>query len=80
MVVIDVGINNEKFLNDLLYLGNKYERVIGEKYDNFIEEFVKVFMELFLEVFMYWEDFGCGNVSRIFEKYRDKICIFNDDI
>lgn len=79
-VVIDAGTNNEKLLNDPLYLGNKHERVTGEKYDNFIEEFVKVSMELFPEVLMHWEDFGRGNASRILEKYRDKICTFNDDI
>lgn len=79
-VVIDAGTNNEKLLNDPLYLGNKHKRVTGEKYDNFIDEFVKISTELFPEVLMHWEDFGRGNASRILEKYRSKICTFNDDI
>ncbi|WP_315073944.1 NAD-dependent malic enzyme [uncultured Clostridium sp.] len=79
-VVIDAGTNNEKLLNDPLYLGNKHKRIVGEKYDDFIEEFVKVSIELFPEVLLHWEDFGRGNASRILEKYRDKICTFNDDI
>jgi len=79
-VVIDAGTNNETLLNDPLYLGNKHKRVTGEKYDNFIDEFVKISTELFPEVLMHWEDFGRGNASRILEKYRSKICTFNDDI
>ncbi|WP_234122865.1 NAD-dependent malic enzyme [Clostridium hydrogenum] len=79
-VVIDAGTNNEKLLNDPLYLGNKHKRITGEKYDNFIDEFVKISTELFPEVLMHWEDFGRGNASRILEKYRSKICTFNDDI
>ncbi|SMC18373.1 malate dehydrogenase (oxaloacetate-decarboxylating) [Clostridium acidisoli DSM 12555] len=79
-VVIDAGTNNEKLLNDPLYTGNKHRRVTGEKYDNFIDEFVKISTELFPEVLLHWEDFGRGNASRILEKYRSKICTFNDDI
>jgi malate dehydrogenase (oxaloacetate-decarboxylating) len=79
-IVIDAGTNNEQLLNDPLYLGNKHKRITGEKYDEFIEEFVKVSLELFPEVLMHWEDFGRGNARRILEKYRTKICTFNDDI
>lgn len=79
-VVIDAGTNNEKLLNDPLYTGNKHRRVTGEKYDDFIDEFVKISTELFPEVLLHWEDFGRGNASRILEKYRSKICTFNDDI
>ncbi|KOF57260.1 malate dehydrogenase [Clostridium sp. DMHC 10] len=79
-VVIDAGTNNEKLLNDPLYTGNRHKRVTGEKYDNFIDEFVKISTELFPEVLIHWEDFGRGNASRILEKYRSKICTFNDDI
>ncbi|MDT8717119.1 NAD-dependent malic enzyme [Clostridium sp. 19966] len=79
-VVIDAGTNNDKLLNDPLYLGNKNKRITGEKYDSFIDEFVKISTELFPEVLLHWEDFGRGNASRILEKYRSKICTFNDDI
>lgn len=79
-VVIDGGTNNEKLLNDLEYLGNRHERVTGKKYDEFIDEFVKVTTDMFPEVLIHWEDFGRGNARRILEKYRDKICTFNDDI
>lgn len=79
-VVIDAGTNNEKLLKDPLYLGNKHKRVTGKKYDEFIDRFVKVTTDMFPEVLIHWEDFGRGNARRILEKYRNKICTFNDDI
>ncbi|MCI1995136.1 NAD-dependent malic enzyme [Clostridium luticellarii] len=79
-VVIDAGTNNEKLLNDPLYLGNKHKRVTGKKYYDFIDKFVKISLELFPEVLLHWEDFGRGNARTILEKYREKICTFNDDI
>lgn len=80
LVVIDVGMNNEIFFNDLLYLGNKCFCFLESEYDVFIVFFVNVMKEVFLKVIFYWEDFGCVNVSCILYNYCDKICIFNDDI
>lgn len=79
-VVIDAGTNNEKLLNDPFYLGNKHRRIRGEKYDEFIEKFISTSLKLFPDVLIHWEDFGRDNARRILEKYREKICTFNDDI
>ena len=79
-IVIDAGTNNETLLNDPLYIGNKHERVNGEKYYDFIDKFVKVSLDLFPEVLLHWEDFGRGNASVILKKYRAHFCTFNDDI
>lgn len=38
-VVIDAGTNNEKLLKDPMYLGNKFNRVRGDKYYDFIDKF-----------------------------------------
>lgn len=46
-VVLDVGTNNEKLLNDPSYIGNRHERIRGEKYDNFIDAYVKTAKKLF---------------------------------
>ena len=46
-VVIDAGTNNEKLLNDPLYLGNKHPRIKGDKYDEFIDKFVSTSLKLF---------------------------------
>ncbi|MCO7175196.1 malolactic enzyme [Sporolactobacillus kofuensis] len=79
-VVIDAGTNNEKLLNNPLYLGNKHERVRGERYYDFIDHFVQASTKLFPEVLLHWEDFGRSNAATILEKYQDKITTFNDDI
>lgn len=79
-VVIDAGTNNEKLLNDPLYLGNKHPRIKGDKYDEFIDKFVSTSLKLFPDALIHWEDFGRDNARRILEKYREKICTFNDDI
>lgn len=79
-VVIDAGTNNEKLLNDPLYLGNKHPRIKGDKYHEFIDKFVSTSLKLFPDALIHWEDFGRDNARRILEKYREKICTFNDDI
>ncbi|TGA99844.1 NAD-dependent malic enzyme [Sporolactobacillus shoreae] len=79
-VVIDAGTNNEKLLNDPLYLGNRHKRVRGAEYYDFIDQFVKTSVKLFPEALLHWEDFGRSNAATILEKYQDKITTFNDDI
>ncbi|WP_226345712.1 NAD-dependent malic enzyme [Agilicoccus flavus] len=79
-VVLDVGTDNLKLLNDPLYLGERHARVRGERYDEFIEHFVETVVELFPNAMLHWEDFGTANAHRILSKYRDRCCTFNDDI
>lgn len=79
-VSLDAGTNNEKLLNDPLYLGNKHERVYGEKYHAMVDKFVAAAEKLFPESLLHFEDFGRSNAAVILEKYQDKILTFNDDI
>ncbi|MBO0448139.1 NAD-dependent malic enzyme [Enterococcus sp. MJM12] len=79
-VSLDAGTNNEKLLNDPLYLGNKHQRIYGEKYMDFVDKFVQAATKLFPELLLHWEDFGRSNAATILEKYQDKITTFNDDI
>jgi len=79
-VMLDVGTNREILLNDPLYVGNRHARVRGERYDAFIDAYVNAVTRLFPNALLQWEDFAPGNGRRILEKYRDRICTFNDDM
>ena len=79
-VVLDVGTDNLALLNDEVYLGERHSRVRGERYDAFIEQFVDSVTRTFPHAMIHWEDFGASNAHRILNRYRDRICTFNDDV
>jgi len=79
-ITLDVGTNNHALLEDPLYLGLKHERIRGADYDAFIDEFVSAVQELFPKCCIQWEDFANFNAYPILNRYRDKICTYNDDI
>jgi len=79
-LVIDAGTNREELRNNPRYLGNRHERVRGDRYYDFIDQFVQTAERLFPKLYLHWEDFGRGNAANILEKYRKQIPTFNDDI
>ena len=79
-LVIDAGTNREELRNNPNYLGNRHERVRGDRYYDFIDQFVQTAERLFPKLYLHWEDFGRMNAANILEKYRKQIPTFNDDI
>jgi len=79
-IVLDVGTQNEQLLEDPLYLGLRQNRVRGEEYHAFVDAFVQAVQKLYPKCCIQWEDFANFNAVPILERYRDKICTYNDDI
>lgn len=79
-IVLDTGTNNETLLNDPLYPGLKIRRVKGKEYNEFVDEFINVITDVFPKICIQWEDFAGSDAVMILDKYREKICTFNDDI
>ena len=79
-LVIDAGTNRKELLENPNYLGNRHERVRGDRYYDFVDQFVQTAERLFPKLYLHWEDFGRSNATNILEKYRHQIPTFNDDI
>ena len=79
-ILLDVGTDNEDRLNDPFYIGWNHHRVRGEEYDAFIEAFIEAVIDRWPHVLLQWEDFAKANATRLLERYRDRLCTFNDDV
>ena len=79
-VVLDMGTDNLKLLNDDLYLGARHARVRDQRYDALIDAYVTAVSKLFPNAMLHWEDFGSTNARRILDKYAGSCCTFNDDM
>src|SRR5262249_2437333 len=79
-ILLDVGTDNAERLADPVYIGWRHERVRGSDYDDFVESFVSAVFERWAPRVAQGEDFARGNAGRLLQRYRDRICTFNDDI
>jgi malate dehydrogenase (oxaloacetate-decarboxylating)(NADP+) len=79
-VTLDVGTNNAELLADPLYLGTRERRLTGAAYDDFVDEFVAAVQDVYPGALIQFEDFANHHAFRLLERYRDRICCFNDDV
>ena len=79
-VMLDVGTNNEKLLNDPMYMGARHPRIEQKEYDEFVDLFVQAVKRRWPDVLIQFEDFAQPNAMPLLNRYRNEICCFNDDI
>ena len=79
-ITLDLGTDNEKLLKDPLYPGMHHKRIEGDEYFELLEEFVSAVEEVFPGCCLQFEDFNIHHAAPLLEKYRDRLCCFNDDI
>ncbi len=79
-IILDVGTNNKELQDDPTYIGWRHERVTGDDYYAFVDQFVQAVAEKYPHVLLQFEDFAQPHAYPLLEKYRDKLCTFNDDI
>ncbi|CAA6666054.1 unnamed protein product [Spirodela intermedia] len=80
-VMIDVGTNNEKLLNDEFYIGLRQKRANGQEYAELMDEFMTAVKQNYGEkVLIQFEDFANHNAFELLAKYRRTHLVFNDDI
>ncbi|QUM82065.1 NAD-dependent malic enzyme [Moritella sp. 5] len=79
-IVLDVGTNNENRLQDPMYMGWRKPRIDQDKYNEFLDLFIDAVKRRWPNVLLQFEDFAQQNAMPLLERYKDKICCFNDDI
>jgi len=79
-VLIDAGTNNETLLGDPLYLGLKQTRISDDELDAFVDEFVAAVEAEFPGALIQFEDWAGNDAIRLLERYRERVCCFNDDV
>jgi len=77
---LDAGTNNEQYLNDPLYLGMSTTRPATEDLYSFVDEFVEAVQEVFPKCCIHFEDWTGADAVHLLERYRDKYCVYNDDV
>jgi malate dehydrogenase (oxaloacetate-decarboxylating) len=79
-IMLDVGTDNAERLADPLYIGWRHARLRGKDYDDFVDAFVAAVAARWPHVLLQFEDFAGSNAGRLLARYRDQLCMFNDDI
>ena len=79
-MVIDFGTNNESLLNDPLYLGIRQPRCSVAERDDVRGRVRRAVQEVFPRCCIHFEDWAGVDAVRLLDRYRDKVCCYNDDI
>jgi malate dehydrogenase (oxaloacetate-decarboxylating) len=79
-ITLDVGTNNQERQDDPLYIGWRHARIEGPDYEAFVDAFVQAVKRKWPQVLLQFEDFAIDHATLFLERYRDQLCMFNDDV
>ena len=79
-VMLDVGTDTQSIREDRFYLGRRLPRLAGDPYAAFLDEFLAAVQTVFPRAIVQFEDFNNPNAFGLLERYRDRLCCFNDDV
>jgi malate dehydrogenase (oxaloacetate-decarboxylating)(NADP+) len=79
-VMLDVGTNNTKLLEDPFYIGYPRRRLTGPAYFALVDEFVRAVQKKYPSALIQFEDFQTPDAYALLNAYRDRVLCFNDDI
>src|SRR5271168_2522999 len=77
---LDAGTNNEDYLKDTLYVGLRRRRPPTEELYAFVDEFVEAVQDVFPNCCIHFEDWTGVDAVHLLKRYRDKYCVYNDDV
>jgi len=77
---LDAGTNNEQYLHDPLYLGMRKTRPATKDLYSFVDEFMEAVQEVFPKCCVHFEDWTGVDAVHLLQRYRDKYCVYNDDV
>lgn len=61
-------------------MGWRHPRITGDEYRAFVEDFIQAVQRRWPDALVQFEDFAQKNAMPLLERYKDRICCFNDDI
>lgn len=79
-IALDVGTDNRSLQGDPFYLGERTSRLRGVDYDGFLDEVVAAIQAVFPRAVVQFEDFANTAAFALLDRYRDRLCCFNDDV
>lgn len=79
-IMLDLGTNNDKYLNDEFYLGVRSRRPDDNIFYDAVDQVLSALYSEFPELLVQFEDWSSEHAFGLLEKYQHKTFCFNDDI
>jgi len=79
-ITLDLGTNNEEYLQDKFYLGTRMTRPNDQVFFQFMDKFMTCMKAKWPKILIQFEDFSSEHAFQTLDRYRHDYLMFNDDI